>query len=120
MKPKAESLIVTCIDFRLQISINNWISKNLTEGTFDRVALGGGVKNLDIILDQVKIGNDLHKIKKVVLVNHENCGAYGKAGNLKKHTSDLKTAEKKINTLYPNLEVEKYYLHLNGDFEKID
>lgn len=118
-KSKAEALIVTCIDFRLQSSINKWISENLNPDTFDRVALGGGVKNLDVILQQVKIGNDLHQIKKVILVNHENCGAYGEESNLKNHIADLKSAKHQINKLYPDLEVETYYLYLNGEFEKI-
>lgn len=117
--PKAETLIATCIDYRLQSSINKWISGNLTEGSFDRVALGGGVKNLEVILAQVKIGNDLHKIKKVILINHEDCGAYGKESTLKNHTKDLNTAKSKINKLYPNLRVETYYLYLNGNFEKV-
>lgn len=43
---QAESIIVTCIDFRLQEAINKWIAQNFQAGTFDRVALGGGVKNL--------------------------------------------------------------------------
>lgn len=117
--PKAESLIVTCIDFRLQSAINKWISENLKEGSFDRVALVGGVKNLDVIVGQVKIASDLHHIKKVILVNHEDCGAYGNESTPAKHASDLRAAKSKINELFPNLEVETYYLHLDGTFEKI-
>ena len=115
---KAKVLIATCIDYRLQSSINKWIAENLEPDTFDRVALGGGVKNLEIILEQVKIGNDLHHIDKVILVNHEDCGAYGAEGTPKKHASDLKSAKEKISSLYPNLEIQTYYLHLNGEFEE--
>lgn len=115
----AEAIVVTCIDFRLQESINKWIAENFAPKTFDRVAFGGGVKNLDAILSQIKIANDLHHIKKVILVNHEDCGAYGEAGTLEKHLEDLKKAKKEIKKLYPELEVETYYLKLNGEFEKV-
>lgn len=116
---KAEAVIVTCIDFRLQEYIDKWISKNFKPGTFDRVALGGGVKNIDVILDQVKISNDLHHINQVIYINHEDCGAYGTESTREKHSHDLKKAKAKIKASYPNLEVKAYYLHLNGEFELI-
>lgn len=115
----AEAIIVTCIDFRLQEFINRWIAQNLETGTFDRVAFAGGVKDLENILKQVKIANDLHHIKKVVLVNHEDCGAYGDAGTRAKHVEDLTGAFNMVKKLYPALEVETYYLKLSGEFEKV-
>lgn len=114
-----DAIIVTCIDFRLQEYIDGWLSKNFQPKTFDRVALGGGVKNLKLILGQVKIAKDLHHIKKVVLVNHEDCGAYGKEGNYEKHCQDLLGAKARVKTLYPDLKVMTFYLHLNGNFEEI-
>lgn len=116
---KAESIVVTCIDFRLQEAINQWIAKQLQPKTFDRVALGGGVKNLENILDQIDIAVRLHHIKKVVLVNHEDCGAYGEEGNRQKHTEDLRAAKNQVRKLYPDLEVDTYYLHLDGTFESL-
>jgi len=116
---RAKALIATCIDYRLQDDIDKWISENFESETFDRVSIAGDVKALDVIINQVKVANDLHHIEKVVLINHEDCGAYGKDGTPEKHATDLKTAKEKINSLYPDLEVNLYYLHLNGEFEKI-
>lgn len=114
---QAESIIVTCIDFRLQEAINRWISENFAPKTYDRVALAGGVKNLDTIMGQIKIAHHLHHINKVVLVNHEDCGAYGAESTPEKHAEDLKNAKDKVKEFYPDLEVEIYYLHLDGTFE---
>ena len=116
----AEAIIVTCIDFRLQDFINNWISKNFGARTFDRVAFAGGVKDLENILNHVKIAHDLHHIKKVVFINHEECGAYGKSGTFEKHVHDLTLAKEKVQELYPHLSVDIYYMYLNGKLEKID
>lgn len=121
----AEAIIVTCIDFRLQEYINNWISKNFATRTYDRVAFAGCVKNFDTILEQIKISKRLHNIKSVTLINHEDCGAYGEENILDKeiehqrHSEDLKSASEKIKTEFPDLEVQTFYLHLNGDFESI-
>lgn len=115
-----QALIATCIDYRLQDYIVKWIGKNFAPRTYDRVAFAGGVLNIDTVLKQITIAVNLHHIKKVVLVNHEDCGAYGKTGTPEKHEEDLKKAEIKIKKLFPNLEVSLYYLHLDGTFEPLN
>ena len=114
-----EAIIVTCIDYRLQEHINNWISENFLPKAFDRVAIAGGVKNLEFAVSQVEIAHRLHHINKVLLINHEDCGAYGQEGIPAKHTKDLRAASQKLNMQFPGLEVKTYYLHLNGSFEEI-
>jgi hypothetical protein len=56
-------------------------------------------------------------VKKAILINHEDCLAYGPAGTKERHISDLSYAEHAIQNL--QLAVEKYYLHLNGEFERV-
>lgn len=118
MDHSCEAVIVTCIDFRFQEYINNWISENFHPKSFDRVAIAGGVFDFDYVAKQIEISKRLHHIKKVVLINHEDCGAYGEAGTAEKHSADLKNATGKIKQQYPDLSVETYYLHLDGTFEK--
>lgn len=119
MDHSCEAVIVTCIDFRFQELINNWISGNFSPKTFDRVAIAGGVFDLDYVLKQVEISKRLHQIKKVILINHEDCGAYGETGTPGKHAEDLKNATDQIKQRYPDLAVETYYLHLDGIFEPV-
>ncbi len=116
---KAEAIIVTCIDFRFNEYIDKWISQNFAPKTFDRVALAAGEKNLGTVMEQIEIAHRLHHINKVVLINHEDCGAYGEAGTPEKHAEDLKNASSQIKAKYPDLEIETYYLHLDGTFEPI-
>lgn len=118
MAHKCDALIATCIDFRFQKYIFDWISQNFETRTFDRVALAGGVFDFNYVLNQVGISKRLHYINKVILINHEDCGAYGEAGTAEKHAKDLKSAVDKIKAEYPDLEIEPYYLHLDGTFEK--
>ncbi|MBI2019737.1 hypothetical protein HYS95_03680 [Candidatus Daviesbacteria bacterium] len=114
-----EAVVITCIDFRFQEYINNWIAGKFSPKTFDRVAWAGGIKDSEGILKQIEISKRLHHIKKAVLINHEDCGAYGETGTAQKHAEDLKNASVKIKEQYPDLEVETYYLHLDGTFELI-
>jgi carbonic anhydrase len=114
-----DAFVVTCIDFRFQKYIEFWLHKTPGEGKYDRVAWAGGVFDLPAILKQLEISDRLHKIKKVFLMNHEDCGAYGEAGTFDRHTHDLLEAKKVIEKLYPHLKVNCYYIRLSGDFEEV-
>ena len=61
----------------------------------------------------------LHHIHQVVLIHHEECGAYGKESSLKRHEEDLRKAYSTLNTLYPDLQVKLFYLTLEGEFQKV-
>jgi carbonic anhydrase len=114
-----EAIVVHCIDFRFQQYLNDWLVERFGERNYDRVSLAGGVFDFHSILKQVEISHRLHSIRKAVLVNHEDCGAYGKEGTPERHRADLLEAERKIKDLFPDLDVEIYYLHLDGEFEKL-
>lgn len=112
-------IVVTCIDFRFQQYINEWIKQQFMIGDHDRVALAGGVKDCELVLNQIRISKKLHNIRRVVLINHEDCGAYGEEGTLEKHAQDLKATSEKIKTEIPDINVEAYYLKLDGTVEKV-
>lgn len=111
-----DSILISCIDFRLQKYIETFANKKLGVKNYDHVSLAGGVFDFYTVLKQVEISNRLHSIKNVVLVNHEDCGAYGREGSFKRHKTDLMEAERKIEALFPHLDVAIYYLKLNGEF----
>lgn len=114
-----DAIVVHCIDFRFQKYLDPWLLERFGHGNFDRVSLAGGVFDFYAVLRQVEISDRLHRIKKVVLINHEDCGAYGPQGNYARHKADLEEAERKIEALFPHLDVETYYLHLDGEFEPL-
>jgi len=87
--------------------------------TYDYVGFAGASKNLETIMGQLDISVRLHQVKEVVLINHEDCGAYGVESTHDRHAEDLNKAKKTISSKYPNLLVFLYYLHLYGEFEEI-
>ena len=120
MVNSCETLVVHCMDFRLQGYLNRWLENNFQEKSYDRVSIAGGVYDVYDVIRQVDIANRLHQIKKVVFINHEDCGAYGIEGNDERHGKDLREARGKINKLFPHLRVDLFYLCLDGTFEHID
>lgn len=115
--PTCEVVVVHCFDFRLQQFLNDWLTKRFGIQNYDRISWAGGVKDFSYIQGQIELSRRLHAVKKVILINHEDCAAYGPVGTKERHRSDLAYAEHVIQSM--RLEVEKYYLHLNGEFERI-
>ena len=114
-----DAFVVACIDFRFQKFIKKWLEENFQDKTYDYVGFAGATKDLEIIKKQLDISVRLHHIKQVILIHHEDCGAYGTESTEERHAADLKKARQTINTLYPNLIVDLFYLHLDGGFETI-
>ncbi len=113
------SFVVACIDFRFQQAFVDWLGERVGHGNYDRVGLAGGVKNWPAIAEQLDISKRLHDIKQVILINHEDCGAYGEAGTLEKHTADLRQARVEIMKKYPTLQIDMYYAKLDGTLEQV-
>lgn len=113
------ALVVHCMDYRLQKFIQPWITVRFGYDNFDIVSLAGSVHDYEMVLKYVQLAVQIHTIETVCLINHEDCRAYGREGTYKRHKHDLTDAQKKIKALFPHLNVETFYLHLNGTFERI-
>lgn len=114
-----DAIVVTCIDFRFHEYIESGLKDMLHGKKFDYVGHAGGIKDLDTVLEQIKISEHLHHINNVYLINHEDCGAYGSESTHDRHVKDLQEASKKVKELWPRLGVKLYYLHLDGEFEEV-
>jgi len=113
-------LIISCIDFRIQSLVSEWIHKKFPQELYDYAAFAGGVKNVVFAQEQIAIAKRLHNIQQVILIAHEDCGAYGNIEDVREiQRQDLQTAKETIKQSYPELEVYRYYLHVSGVFEEV-
>lgn len=115
-----EAVAITCKDFRFQRAFDEWLSDHIGYGNFDRVSFAGGVKNWGVIFPAIELAHRLHAITRVILINHENCGAYGDLSIPDRHAADLTAARQAILDQYPDFDVELYYVALDGTFNRID
>ncbi len=116
---ECEALVVTCFDYRFQRTFERWIGETFTNKNYDRVSLGGGVKNWPVIFAQVELAERLHHIKRIIFINHEDCKAYGAESTLERHTQDLYKAREAVLAKFPAMRVELYYARLAGYLEPI-
>lgn len=122
MPHKAQALVQTCIDFRFRKALNNFITEELKLDSVDLKTDGGGVKMIveggpirEWLFANYKIAFDLHSVNRLILINHQDCGAYGGTKSfeslemeLKNHESQLKNAVQIIQDTFPSKQIEAY------------
>lgn len=125
-----QALILLCIDFRFWQTTLEFVKNKLKIKSFDILALAGGAKSLasptkkiyqQTVLGNIKISVDLHQIQKIILVNHQDCGAYGGSQRFKSlkeeitfRQKELQKAKKFLSKIYPKLKVIKIFVFKIG------
>ena len=130
MSHTAKALVLHCIDYRFVHETVHFMKAQGLIDQYDDVGAAGAAKNLvdpmnpndpDFILRQIEIAKKLHDIQEVVIVNHRDCGAYGKGTfvneqeEMERHTKDLKQAAAMITERVPGITVRTYLARLKDD-----
>lgn len=123
-----EAAVICCMDFRFHKATTGFIENELGILDYDLITEAGGIKGLAEndagIVTEIKkhldISTTLHHSKQIILVNHEDCGAYGGSkrwGDLKAektyHNSDLAKAVKALKDMYPDNQITTLYAYFN-------
>lgn len=131
-------LVLSCIDFRFFDYEQTFLKENNLKNQYDWTALAGAslaltgfphAEDATAFWDQLALSEQLHHIKKVIIIDHQDCGAYAKKidANLSKdperekqiHRQYLTKAHQEILKRYPQLEIELYLATLEGKFMEI-
>lgn len=119
---RCENLVLTCMDYRFRKQIGDLLTL-AGYPEFDHVALPGGTKALlndegrKTFFAALDVGLRLHDTRRVIIVDHIDCGAYGGstafAGSDAEeefHRQRLAEAREVINGAYPEVEVVPAYI----------
>lgn len=135
---QTEALAFSCIDFRLVDAAVKFFDRVVHPKDYDLLALAGASLGAvspkfpstnTAFWDHVEIAKSLHHIRKVVVLDHRDCGAYKIAfGKEFAAEHDAETAQHKTAILqlkaalaqrHPDLASEFYLMGLDGTAEKI-
>lgn len=133
-----EALLLSCMDFRLVDATARYMASRGLAGKYDHIILAGAALGAltekfpawnQTFWDHVGLASDLHKIHKVMVLDHRDCGAYklileedlatDPAKETAIHTTQLKQLSKRVREKYPALEVELLLMALDGKVEVI-
>jgi hypothetical protein len=118
---RADACAITCFDARFDLAVRKFLKRRGVV-TFDRVKIPGGVKSLaapecdtdrDFVLRMVRTSMRLHGPERVLIVAHEDCGAYGGAPT-DAIVADAVRAAELLRASEPSLAVECYFAGFDG------
>ncbi len=137
MSNQAQAIALTCIDFRFRKALQEFFENELNLYAVDHKADGGGVKMLlnegpvrDWIFANFEIAFNKHNVNRIILINHQDCGAYGGSeafegleDEMNKQEIQLRHGVSVVQSKYPDKQVEAYLalFDINGKvtFKKV-
>lgn len=133
----AKALVLTCIDFRLLSEYVRFLSTIGYNDNFDDFILAGASLGFNqsvfpdwksTFLEHLRLAQDLHHIKEIIVIDHMDCGAYKEFYNKPNisdqeeralHIENLRKFRKYINENYKTLDVHCYLMDLDGTTKEI-
>ncbi len=131
-------LLLSCMDYRLMDELAAYMDGRGLKDGYDHVVLAGA--SLGALTDKrpdwgrtffqhVDVAIQLHHTRKVIVIDHKDCGAYREflgaaavstpARELEEHTHYLKRLRAVILKRHPTLEVELGLMDLDGKVQTI-
>ncbi len=136
MNIKYKAMVLSCIDPRFQSIIFSHLKKKKLQGKYSSFTIAGSAIGVTAVKfkkwhstfwDNIDISIKIHKIKKLIVMNHRDCGAakilngernFNKFNESKIHEASFIKMKKIFKKKYPKLSIEFYLVSLNGKLEK--
>ena len=128
MKKKYKAMVLSCIDPRFQTPVYNFLKKKNLSGKYSSFTIAGaavGVTHIKFkkwhsaFLDNLSTSIKLHGINRLIVVNHEDCGAIKIAEGKKKfkeeqiHKLSFHKLKKIVMKKFPKLKLEFHIIKLS-------
>ena len=129
-------MVLSCIDPRYQPVVYNYLKKKKLNGKYSSFTIAGAAIGVTaekfkkwhkVFWDNIDTSIKLHKINKLTVINHRDCGAAkiinGKkklntANEIKIHKKSLSKLKKTFKKKYPQLDIELNLISLNQRVKK--
>jgi hypothetical protein len=130
-KYHCDAAILWCFDNRFELGFRKFL-KRIGVVNSDPIKIAGGAKVLasperesdrEFVLDQIRKSMRLHGTRRVILMVHSDCGAYGglagafrgdAAAEAAHHERELQLAAANLRFAIPNVEVAGYFVDFEG------
>ena len=138
MKNKYKALVLSCIDPRFQPLVFNYLKKKKLTGKYSSFTIAGGaigVTNKEFkhwhqtFWENLKTSIELHKINKLIVFNHTDCGAakivnknkeFNKIIEEKIHIKSFEQIKRTLKKKHPTIKIELNLISLDGKIKKLN
>ena len=137
MKLKYKAMVLSCMDPRFQPVVYNYLKKKKLIGKYSAFTIAGSAIGVTAskfkkwhrtFWDNIDTSIKLHKIKKLIVINHRDCGAakiingkkeFNRANETKIHKNSFLKLKKLFRKKYPKLKIELKLISLNKRTENL-
>ena len=136
MSEKFKAMVLSCMDPRFQPKIFNYLKKRKLSGQYSAFTIAGAAVGVThskfkkwhrVFFENLSASIQLHKIDKLIVINHQDCGA-AKIANSKKefnnkvetniHKVSFKKLKSSLRKKFPKLKIEFNVMALNNSIKK--
>ena len=135
MKSNFKAMVLSCIDPRFQPIVYNYLKKKKLTGKYSAFTIAGSAVGVTankfkrwhkVFWDNFDTSVKLHNIKKLIVINHRDCGAakiingkkeFSKINETKVHENSFLKIKKIFKKKYPKLSIELKIISLNSKVE---
>jgi len=130
-KYHCDAAILWCFDNRFELGFRKFL-KRIGVNSSDPIKIAGGAKCMaspehetdrEFVLEQIRKSMRLHGTRRVILMLHSDCGAYGgltagfggdAAAEAIHHERELRRAATNLRAAIPGIEVQGYFVDFDG------
>ena len=135
MKSNYKTMVLSCIDPRFQPIVYKYLKKKKLVGQYSAFTIAGSSIGVTakkfkrwhkVFWDNFNTSIKLHNIKKLIVINHRDCGAakiinekkeFSKINETKIHKNSFQIIKKIFKKKYPKLSIELKIISLNNKIE---
>ena len=135
MKKKYQAMVLSCMDPRFQPIVFNYLKKKKLSGKYSAFTVAGSAIGVTankfkkwhkVFWDNFKTSVKLHNIKKLIVINHRDCGAakiiigkkeFSKINETSVHKHSFEKIKKIFKKRYPKLKIELKLISLDKKIE---
>ncbi|MCX6632123.1 MAG: hypothetical protein NTW28_31320 [Candidatus Solibacter sp.] len=131
-KYHCDAAVIWCFDNRFDLGFRKFLLKRAGVANSDPIKVAGGAKCLaspeleterEFVLQQIRKSIHLHGTRRVILMLHSDCGAYGglaagfsgdAAAERVHHHEELRRAAENLARAIPGIEIGAYFVDFEG------
>ena len=135
MKSNYKAMVLSCIDPRFQPIVYNYLKKKGLKGKYSAFIIAGSAVGVTAnrfkkwhkaFWENFDTSIKIHNIKKLIVINHRDCGAakiingnkeFSKINETKVHINSFQKIKKTFKKKYPKLSIELKIISLNSKVE---
>jgi len=136
MKKKFKAMVLSCIDPRFQPLVYNYLKKKKLNGKYSAFTIAGSAIGVthnkfkkwhSVFIENLSTSIKLHKIEKLIVINHTDCGAakivngkneFNSLNEDRIHKLSFNKLKKIINKKFPKLKIDLNLMSINRKIKK--